>query len=78
MIARISILTIALTIQTAYAQTAPAAKPDLAKAKQTAETVCAACPRRRRQQHRGYVPQAGRPARSLHSQAIGRIQEHRW
>lgn len=44
MIARISILTIALTVQTAMAQTAPAAnKPDLARAKQTAETVCAAC-----------------------------------
>ncbi|MDP5240744.1 c-type cytochrome [Uliginosibacterium sp. 31-16] len=43
MIARISILTIALTVQTAFAQSAPANKPDLAKAKQTAETVCAAC-----------------------------------
>jgi cytochrome c553 len=43
MIARISILTIALTVQTAFAQNAPATQPDLAKAKQTAETVCAAC-----------------------------------
>lgn len=43
MIARISILTIALTIQTAFAQSAPANKPDLARAKQTAETVCVAC-----------------------------------
>jgi cytochrome c553 len=44
MIARISILMIALTVQTAFAQTAPAtSKPDLARAKQTAETLCAAC-----------------------------------
>ena len=43
MIARISILTVALTVQTAFAQSAPVAKPDLAKAKQTAETVCVAC-----------------------------------
>jgi cytochrome c553 len=43
MIARISILTIALTVQTAFAQNAPANKPDLVKAKQTAETICAAC-----------------------------------
>jgi cytochrome c553 len=43
MIARISILTIALTVQTAFAQTPPAPKPDLARAKQTAETICVAC-----------------------------------
>jgi cytochrome c553 len=43
MIARISILTLALTAQTAFAQSAPANTPDLARAKQTAETVCAAC-----------------------------------
>jgi cytochrome c553 len=43
MIARISILTVALTIQTAFAQNVQAPKPDLAKAKQTAETICAAC-----------------------------------
>ncbi|MDQ7989491.1 MAG: c-type cytochrome [Candidatus Dactylopiibacterium sp.] len=41
MIARISILTLALTIHTALAQPAP--PPDMAKAKQTAETICAAC-----------------------------------
>lgn len=43
MIARISILTIALTVQTAFAQAPAASKPDLARAKQTAETICAAC-----------------------------------
>lgn len=42
MIARISILTLALAVPTAFAQTA-APQPDLARAKQTAETVCAAC-----------------------------------
>lgn len=41
MIARFSILTIALTLQTAFAQTAPA--PDMARAKQTADQICAAC-----------------------------------
>lgn len=43
MIARISILTLALTVQTAFAQSAPSPQADLARAKQTAETVCAAC-----------------------------------
>lgn len=42
MIARISILAFALAVPTAFAQTAtPPA--DLARAKQTAETICAAC-----------------------------------
>lgn len=43
MIARITFLTLTLSTQIVMAQSSPAAKPDLAKAKQTAETICAAC-----------------------------------
>lgn len=43
MIARIAIVSFALTATAASAQSAPAYKPDLEKAKQTAEQVCAAC-----------------------------------
>lgn len=43
MIARISLLTLAFTVQAAFAETAPTPTPDLARAKQTAETVCVAC-----------------------------------
>lgn len=42
MIARISFLTLALTATSVFAQTG-AAQPDAARAKQIAETVCAAC-----------------------------------
>jgi cytochrome c553 len=43
MIARIAILSLALTATATMAETAPATKPDLAKAKQIAEQVCVAC-----------------------------------
>lgn len=43
MIARIAILSLALTATTVFAETPATSKPDLAKAKQTAEQVCAAC-----------------------------------
>lgn len=43
MIARLSILILALATPAAFAQKPAAAKPDLAHAKQTAETICAAC-----------------------------------